>query len=94
MRRRQFITLFSGVAAWPFVARAQQAEQVRLIGILPAHAKDDPEWQPWISAFGRALQELGWIEGRNVRIDVRWATTNTGEVRKQATSRNPWSAVR
>jgi putative ABC transport system substrate-binding protein len=84
MRRRQFIALLGGVAAWPFTARGQQAERMRLIGILQPVAKDDPDYQPWISAFREALQKLGWIEGRNVRIDIRWATTNPGEIRKQA----------
>jgi putative ABC transport system substrate-binding protein len=81
--RRQFISALGGAAAaWPFAARAQQSERMRLIGILLVQPKDDPEWQPWLSAFRQALQELGWIEGRNMRIDVRW--TNSAEVRKQA----------
>ena len=85
MRRRQFITLFGGAAAaWPLAARGQQSERMRLIGILLPNAKDDPDFQPWISAFRQALQELGWIEGRNVRIDISWATTNPAEIRKQA----------
>jgi putative ABC transport system substrate-binding protein len=57
---------------------------MRSIGVLLPIGKDDLDYQPWISAFRQALQELGWIEGRNVRIDVRWATTNAGEIRKQA----------
>jgi putative ABC transport system substrate-binding protein len=84
MRRREFITLLGGVAAWPFAARGQQSERIRLIGILLPIAKDEPDYQPWISTFRRMLQELGWIEGRNVRIDIRWATTNAAEIRKQA----------
>jgi len=57
---------------------------MRVIGILLGIAKDDPDYQPWISAFRQALQELGWIEGRNVRMDIRWATADPGEIRKQA----------
>ena len=85
MKRRDFITLLGGAAvAWPLAARAQQGERMRLIGILLGIAKDDPDYQPWISAFRQALQELGWIEGRNVRMDIRWATADPGEIRKQA----------
>jgi putative tryptophan/tyrosine transport system substrate-binding protein len=83
-RRRECLTLIGGAAAWPFAASAQQPERMRLIGILLGIAKDDPDYQPWISAFRQALQELGWIEGRNVRMDVRWATADPGEIRKQA----------
>ena len=88
MRRRQFITLFGGAAArsmtWPLAARAQQAERIRLIGIILPIGKDDPDYQPWLGAFRQGLQELGWIEGRNVRMDIRWATADPGEIRKQA----------
>jgi putative tryptophan/tyrosine transport system substrate-binding protein len=84
LRRRECLTLIGGAAAWPFAASAQQPERMRLIGILLGIAKDDPDYQPWISAFRQALQELGWIEGRNVRMDIRWATADPGEIRKQA----------
>ena len=84
MRRREFITLLGGTAAWPLAARGQQSERMRLIGALLPIAKDDPEYQPWIGAFRQALQELGWIEGRNMRLDIRWATANPGEIRKEA----------
>jgi len=84
MRRRELIKLIGGVAAWPSIARAQQSERTRLIGILLSATKDDPDYQPWIGAFRQRLQELGWVEGRNVRIDIRWATTNPAEIRKQA----------
>ena len=84
MKRRDFITLIGSTAAWPFAASAQQPERMRVIGILLGIAKDDPDYQPWISAFRQALQELGWIEGRNVRMDIRWATADPGEIRKQA----------
>jgi len=84
MRRRKFIALIGGIAAWPFAARGQQPERTRLIGVLLPIAKDDPEYAVWISAFRQALQELGWIEGRNMRLDIRWATANPGEIRKEA----------
>ena len=85
MRRREFITLIGGTAAaWPLAARGQQSERIRLIGIILPIGKDDPDYQPWISAFRQGLQGLGWIEGRNVRLDIRWATENPAEIRKQA----------
>ena len=74
MRRREFITLLGGAAAsWPFAARAQQPEQVRRIGVLQGGADtDDPRSQPNITGFLQALQQLGWTDGRNVKIDYRW----------------------
>jgi putative ABC transport system substrate-binding protein len=84
MRRREFITLIGATAAaCPHTARGQQSERIRLIGIILPH-KDDPDYRPWISAFRQGLQGLGWIEGRNVRFDIRWATNNPGEIRTQA----------
>jgi putative tryptophan/tyrosine transport system substrate-binding protein len=74
MRRREFITLVGGAAAgWPLAARAQQPEPMRRIGVLMNLAADDPEGQGRVTAFVQALQQLGWIEGRNMRIDYRWA---------------------
>ena len=86
MRRREFITLLGGTAAaaWPLAAQAQQPERMRRIGVLMNAAAVDLEYQSWLGAFLQALQELGWIDGRNVRIDIRWATTNAGEIRKYA----------
>jgi putative ABC transport system substrate-binding protein len=85
MRRRDFITLVAGAAAiWPIAARAQQPAQMRRIGVLLPEIEDDPDYQAWIGAFRQALQELGWIDGRNVRIDTRWATNNAAEIRKHA----------
>ena len=84
MRRRKFITLLGGATvAWPFAARAQQPERVRRIGILMALAADDLEGRARVTAFMQALQQLGWAEGRNVRIDTRWGL-NEGDVRKFA----------
>jgi putative tryptophan/tyrosine transport system substrate-binding protein len=82
MRRREFITLLGGAAAWPLAAHTQQPERMRRIGVLLNAAAVDADYQSWLGAFLQALQELGWIDGRNVRIDTRTATTN--EIRKQA----------
>jgi putative tryptophan/tyrosine transport system substrate-binding protein len=85
MRRREFITLLGGVAAaWPLVARAQQPERVRRIGILLPAAANDAEMQARVGAFLQGLQQLGWTIGRNVRIDTRWATANAAEIRRHA----------
>ena len=83
-RRRDFITLLGGAAAWPLVARAQQPERMRRIGVLATLPADDPEWQARIAAFLQGLQLSGWSIGRNVRIDTRWATTNAAEIRRHA----------
>jgi putative tryptophan/tyrosine transport system substrate-binding protein len=85
MRRREFITLLGGsVATWPLVARAEQPERMRRIGVLMAAAADDSESQARIAGFLQALQQLGWADGRNVRIDTRWATTNPDDIRRHA----------
>jgi putative ABC transport system substrate-binding protein len=68
VRRREFITLLGGVAAWPLAARAQQ-ERVRRIGVLMALAADDPQSPVRVAVFAQALQQLGWTIGRNVRIE-------------------------
>ena len=73
MRRREFIGLVGGAAAWPFATRAQQAERVRRIGVLMAAPADDPEYQARIVALMQRLQQLGWAEGSNVRVDMRWS---------------------
>ena len=84
IKRRDFITLIGGAAAWPLAARAQQREKMRRIGVLLNAAADDPDFQAWVGAFMQALALLGWTIGRNVRIDTRWATANAGEIRRQA----------
>jgi putative ABC transport system substrate-binding protein len=85
MKRREFITLLGGTAAaWPLAARAQQGDRVRHIGVLTAFSADDAEGQVRITAFVQGLQELGWTDGRNVRIDARWSATNTDEILKYA----------
>jgi ABC-type uncharacterized transport system substrate-binding protein len=83
--RRKFLATLGGAAvAWPLEVRAQPGERVRRIGVLLPAAADDPEWQARVGAFLQALALLGWTIGRNVRIDTRWATTNTDEVRRHA----------
>jgi hypothetical protein len=69
MKRRQFITLLGGTAAWPLAARAQ-SDRVRRIGVLMAYAESDPEGQAWIAAFREGLQKLGWTENTNIRIAI------------------------
>jgi putative ABC transport system substrate-binding protein len=83
LRRREFITLLGGaVAAWPLAARAQQGERMRRIGIIMPAAADDSAYQAWVGAFLQALALLGWTIGRNVRIDIRWATATAAEIRR------------
>jgi putative tryptophan/tyrosine transport system substrate-binding protein len=72
MRRREFISLLGGAAAWPLAARAQQSGQMRRIGVLGSLAETDSEAQSWDAAFRKRLVELGWIDGRNIHIDYRW----------------------
>jgi putative ABC transport system substrate-binding protein len=83
VRRRKFITLLGGAAAvWPLAARAQQ--RMRHIGVLVPGVANDPVWQARIGAFQQALALSGWIIGRNVRIDIRWATTDAAAIRREA----------
>ena len=85
MKRRELIALVGGVAAaWPLAARAEQPERMRRVGILYGIAADDPNAQAEYAAFSQGLEQLGWIEGRNVRIDHRWAAGNAAALRKYA----------
>jgi putative tryptophan/tyrosine transport system substrate-binding protein len=83
MRRREFIAGF-GAAAWPVMARAQQRERMRRIGVLLPATADDPVYQALVGAFVQELALLGWTIGRNVRIDTRWAGANTADFREHA----------
>ena len=75
MRRREFITLISaGALAWPVDARAQQLDRMRRVGVLMGYPETDSEARAYIAAFRDGLRKLGWTEGRNCRIDTRWAT--------------------
>jgi putative ABC transport system substrate-binding protein len=85
MKRRAFITLLGGAAVWPVAARTQQGERMRRIGVLQGGVeRDDPRAQTTISAFVQALQQLGWIDGRNVKIDYRWPAGDADKARKYA----------
>jgi putative ABC transport system substrate-binding protein len=84
MQRRNFLGVLGGAAAWPMVARAQQADRVRQIGVLMAATADDPDFQARFAAFQQGLQQLGWSDGRNVHIDTRWATTKPDDIRRHA----------
>ena len=72
MKRREFITLFGSAAAWPLAAGAQQRERARRVGVFMPGVADDSEYQADNAAFLQALGELGWMAGRNLRIDYRW----------------------
>jgi putative ABC transport system substrate-binding protein len=84
MKRREFITLLGGAAAWPLAARAQPSERMRRIGVLMNAVADDPEMQARMAAFHQGLQEAGWVVGRNVRVDARWSGGDTARLRNAA----------
>jgi putative ABC transport system substrate-binding protein len=84
MRRREFMLALGGAAAWPLVARAQQLEHMRRIGVLMGYAENDSEAQDWVAAFREGLQKLGWMEGRNIRFDIRWAWSDVEAMQRLA----------
>jgi len=85
MKRREFITLLGGAAvAWPLVARAQQPERMRRVGVLMNLAADDPEALARLAAFHQGLQEAGWVVGRNLRIEYRWGAGDADRFRRYA----------
>ena len=84
MRRREFIAGLGGAVAWPLAASAQQGERVRRIGVLIGFDENDPEMKLRYSAFTQALADLGWTEGRNVRMDLRWGSDDTNRIRALA----------
>jgi putative ABC transport system substrate-binding protein len=84
VKRRDFLTLLGGAAAWPLAARAQQSGRMRRIGILMTYAADDPAGQARLLAFAQELAQSGWIDGRNVRIDVRWGGVDPERIRSYA----------
>jgi putative ABC transport system substrate-binding protein len=84
LRRREFIAGLGGAAAWPLAAGAQQGDRVRRIGVLMPGDENDPVLKTQLSAFTKALADLGWTDGRNVRMDLRWANADTNRMRALA----------
>jgi len=85
MRRREFIKLLGGaVAAWPLAAQGQPSERMRRVGILLPATADDLDFQAFVAAFLQGLGQLGWIVGRNIRIDTRWASADAAAIRRHA----------
>jgi putative tryptophan/tyrosine transport system substrate-binding protein len=84
MKRRAFITLLGGAAAWPLATRAQPRDRMRRIGVLTPFAAGDPEAKARVEAFVHALQQLGWSEGRNLHIDIRWGAGDSERTRHYA----------
>jgi len=81
VRRRDFITLLGGAAAWPLAAGAQLSERVRRVGVLMAYPENDQEGQAFVASFRERLQQLGWTEGRNVHIEIRWGAVDDSAAR-------------
>ena len=84
MRRREFIAFIGCAAVAPLAARAQQAERVRRIGVLMGFAESDPAARSWLAAFRAELTNLGWTEGSNLRIELRWAAADPDQIRTLA----------
>jgi putative tryptophan/tyrosine transport system substrate-binding protein len=85
MRRREFITMLGSAAAWPLAARAQPTDQKRRVGVLMHMSENHAEGQARVAAFREGLQELGWIDGRNLRLEVRWGVGDAERIRRFAT---------
>src|SRR5215467_14023759 len=79
MRRREFIALIGSAAAWPLAGRAQQPERMRRIGVLMNLTPDDPEGHTRVAAFLQGLQQLGWVDNVNLRVDIRWGFAGGAE---------------
>src|SRR5215472_10906199 len=84
MKRREFIAGLGSAAAWPVVARAQQGDRIRRIGLLMPGDENDPLRQRFVSAFTQALAALGWADGRNGRMDRRWSGDDINRIRAPA----------
>src|SRR5262249_18339089 len=85
MKRRTFVALLGGAVTWPLAARAQQPERMRRIGVIMNSTADNSDTQANLAAFRQVLQQLGWTNDRNARIDVRWAGAKANEIRRHAT---------
>jgi putative ABC transport system substrate-binding protein len=90
MQRREFIAGLGSAAAWPLVARAQQDGRVRRIGVLTGNDENDPGMKSLVSVFTQSVADLGWTDGRNVRIDLR--SGGVGDPRRIRALRRSWSA--
>jgi hypothetical protein len=84
LRRREFIAALGGAAAWPLAARGQQGDRVRRLGMLLGLDENEPLAKPLVSAFTQALADLGWTDGRNVRMDLRWGGGDINRIRALA----------
>jgi putative tryptophan/tyrosine transport system substrate-binding protein len=84
MRRREFISLLGGAAAWPFPARAEKSDGVRLVGVIMGFAQNDEVWQAYLATFRQGLRDLGWADGRNIRFDYRFAGDDDERMRSMA----------
>ena len=84
LKRREFVSLLGGAAAWPLAARAQESERMRRIGVLFPFAVTEPQIQAWFGALLQNLALSGWTIGRNIRIETRYATGNVAEIRRHA----------
>jgi putative ABC transport system substrate-binding protein len=84
MNRREFIAALGVPAAWPLATRAQQAARMRRIGVLIGGDENDPAWKTYVSAFTQGLADLGWTDGRNVRMDLRWGGGDINRIRAVA----------
>lgn len=84
MKRRDLLGLLGSAATWPLVARAQSSDRIRRIGMILPAAADDPEFQTWVGAFLQALAQSDWTIGRNIRLDIHWATADPNSIRKHA----------
>ena len=84
MKRREFIKLLGGSTLWPLAAHAQQPDRMRRIAVLMTVAEDNPDGKPRLEVFVQGLQELGWTDGRNIRIDYRWGAGDAERTRKYA----------
>ena len=93
MNCRDFITLLGGAAAaWPLPVRAQQGDRMRRIGVLMPQNENDPVFKPRLSVFTQALAALGWTDGRDVRMDVRWGRGDSNRIRALATRQTSYGA--
>jgi hypothetical protein len=90
VRRREFIAALGGAAAWPVVARAQQTDRMRRVGVLMAGVENDPREQKYFGVLRDGLQKLGWTEGRNIRLELRWQAISAERTNAFVTELSSW----